>query len=159
MKDFHVGGLCLVGFSPDNRWLLTRGGGFRLWHLETWEPGPDLQDKTDGPGTFAFSPDGKILALPGNICQIRLLETDTGREIACLTVPEQTLVNPYCFSPDGSKLAALGAESQLIYLWDLAELRAALRQNLNLDWNGPAYARSVDAPISSLQVIVNSGSR
>jgi WD40 repeat protein len=141
-KDFKLAGFCVVGFSPDNRWLLTRDGGFRLWKVGSWEEGPDLHDvanETGWNGWFAFSPDGKTLALTVGMSEVRLLETDTGREIARLTVPEQTRVLPQCFSPDGTKLAATGSESQLLYLWDLRVLRAGL-QDLGLDWDQPAYA-------------------
>jgi WD40 repeat protein len=153
LKNLAVGETCRVEFSPDNRWLLTRGGGYRLWHVDSWEPGPDLKDETSGSGWSAFSPDGKLLALTGPVCQVRLLETATGREIARLTVPEQSRVYPYCFSPDGSRLAALGAESQLTYLWDLRALRETLRRDFNLDWNAPAYAPVAAASPKSIRVL------
>jgi eukaryotic-like serine/threonine-protein kinase len=157
IKDFHTAGICLVGFSPDNRWLLTRGGGFRLWRVGTWEEGSTLHDEAGLGGWFAFSPDGKTLALTGSMGQVRLVETDTGREIARLTVPEQTNVRPYCFSPDGTKLAATGSESQLLYLWDLRVLRAGLKE-LGLDWDQPAYPPAGPPP-GPLEVEVDLGSK
>jgi eukaryotic-like serine/threonine-protein kinase len=155
-KDFHTGGICLVAFSPDNRWLLTRGGGFRLWKVGTWEEGSTLHDEAGLGGWFAFSPDGKTLALTGSMGQVRLVETDTGREIARLTVPEQTNVRPYCFSRDGTKLAATGSESQLLYLWDLRVLRAGLKE-LGLDWDQPAYPPAGPPASGRLQVEVDLG--
>jgi WD40 repeat protein len=157
VKDLPVGEICLLGFSPDNRWLLTRGGGFRLWRVDTWEPGPDLKDESGGAGTFAFSPDAKTLALTGDMCQVRLVETATGREITRLTVPQQTRVYPYCFSPDGTKLAALGAESQLTYLWDLRTLRASLKQELNLDWDAPEFASASPSSRKKCRAVVDAG--
>jgi hypothetical protein len=112
--------------------------------------------ETDFGGSCAFSPDGKTLALTGSLGTVRLLETDTGRDIARLTVPEQTNVRPYVFSSDGTKLTAIGTESQLLYLWDLRVLRAGLKE-LGLDWDQPAYtpaAAPVDTP---LQVEVDLG--
>jgi WD40 repeat protein/tRNA A-37 threonylcarbamoyl transferase component Bud32 len=150
-KDFHVGGMCPVGFSPENRWLLTRGGGFRLWKVGTWEEGPDLHDEYEGVGWFAFSPDGKTLALTGAMGQVRLLETETGREFVHLTVPEQTKVQPYCFSPDGTRLAAIGSESQLLYIWDLRTLRAGLTE-LGLDWDQPPYPPAAMPEVGRLHV-------
>src|SRR5262249_21863680 len=94
VKDFFVGGSCAVGFSPDDRWLLTTGGRFRLWKVGTWEEGPPLaQPETVGVG-FAFSPDRRTLALPGGPSQVWLLDVNSGAEIARLTVPEQTRVTP-----------------------------------------------------------------
>ena len=37
VKNLPVGGFCAVGFSPDGKWLMTTGGGCRLWVVETWE--------------------------------------------------------------------------------------------------------------------------
>ena len=86
-----------------------------------------------------------MLALTGPVCQVRLLETATGTN----RPPDGAGTNaeyPYCFSPDGSRLAALGAESQLTYLWDLRALRADPSARLDLDWNAPPYAPVVAAP-------------
>jgi serine/threonine protein kinase/WD40 repeat protein len=155
-RDFFVGGLGGAQFSPDNRWLMTTGGGFRLWKVGTWEEGPALRDETDFGGWCAFSPDGKTLALTGSLGDIRLLETDTGRDIARLTVPEQTKVRPYVFSSDGTKLTAIGTESQLLYLWDLRALRVSL-QELGLDWDQAAYAPAAPADGTPLRVEVDLG--
>src|SRR5262249_49920365 len=57
-----VPGLCQVGFSPDGCWLLTTGGGERLWRVGTWDEGPAL-NATLGQNFFAFSREGKMLAL------------------------------------------------------------------------------------------------
>jgi serine/threonine protein kinase/WD40 repeat protein len=151
--DLNLGGIALIGFSPDNRWLLTRCGPFRLWRVGTWEEGPDLHDdQGTWSGWFAFSPDGKTLALTGNLGQIRLLETETGREFARLTVPEQTKVQPCCFSSDGVRLAAVGTESQLLYLWDLRVVRAGLKE-LDLDWDQPAYPPAAQvAPLAKVEI-------
>jgi WD40 repeat protein/tRNA A-37 threonylcarbamoyl transferase component Bud32 len=156
VKDFRVGEYCRVGFSPDNRWLLTNGGGFRLWRVGSWEEGPDLKNEADHVRDSAFTPDGKMLALTGAMSEVRLLETATGREIARLTVPEQTRVSPRGFSPDGTRLAAHGAESQLAYLWDLRTLRADLKE-LGLDWDAPPYPPPAAPPEQALKVTVELG--
>jgi WD40 repeat protein len=153
-KDLPVGELCQVGFSPDGRWLLTTGGGFRLWKVGTWEEGPSLpQPDTRGPAHFAFAPDGRTLALFAGPSQVWLANADSGAEIARLTVPEQTHLTPTCFSPDGSQLVAIGNESNLLYIWDLRALRAELKE-LGLDWDGDDYPPAVQAAPAPLEVRV-----
>jgi hypothetical protein len=69
-----------------------------------------------------------------------LADAGSGAEIARLTVPEQTLVQPQCFSPDGSQLVAIGAGSNLLYIRDLRALRVELKE-LGLDWDAPPPGR------------------
>jgi serine/threonine protein kinase len=147
-KEFRLGPNGKAAFSPDNRWLLTRAREkSQLWSVGDWKEGPDLHDDGGPYGHFAFSADSKTLALSGPFSQIRLLEISTGREFARLTVPEETKLFPYLFSPDGTHLAAIGLQSQLLYLWDLRAIRAGLKE-LDLDWDQPAYppAAPVTAP-------------
>jgi WD40 repeat protein len=155
VKDFPVAGEpCQVGFSLDGRWLLTTGSRFRLWKVGTWEEGPPLTQPDSVNGVFAFSPDRRTLALGGGFSQVWLVDVDSGAEIARLTVPEQTLVAPQCFSPDGSQLVAIGDQSNLLYIWDLRALRAELKE-LGLDWDRPDYPPAPDAPTRPLQVEVD----
>jgi WD40 repeat protein len=117
-----------VGFSPDGNWLLTSGGGYRLWRVGTWEEGPSIKkdDYSHRAGHAAFTTDGKMLALAGEESHVRLVEVATGVEIARLTVPEQTNLRPQCFSRDGSQLVAIGTGNYLMYIWDLRLLRSEL---------------------------------
>jgi WD40 repeat protein len=155
IKDFPVGEQCQVGFSqPDGRWLVTTGGGYRLWKAGTWEEGPPIARPDDRPGDgFAFAPIGQVLALAGAFSRVRLVDPDSGAEIAQLTVPEQTRVAPQCFSPDGSQLVAVGHESNLLYIWDLRALRAELKK-LDLDWDRDDYPPAVQAAPAPLEVRV-----
>jgi WD40 repeat protein len=133
-----LGGSCRVGYSPDGRWLVTTGGDhYRLWRVGSWDEGPRIAAPGQW-GTFTFTRDSKLLALAGDISQVRLVVPDTGAEVARLTVPEQTGVFPSCFSADGSQLVASGWQNRLLYIWDLRELRAEL-QKLDLDWDWPAF--------------------
>ncbi len=154
VKDFRVGGLCHVGFSPDGRWLLTTGGGFRLWAVGTWEQGPDLGGPRGVTRSFAFSPDGQTLALPGESGQVRLVGVTTGKQFGRLTVPEQTRVQPLSFSADGARLVAQGRENNFLYSWDLRALRAGLAE-LGLDWDRPPYPPA--RPAAPLRARFDSG--
>jgi serine/threonine protein kinase/WD40 repeat protein len=145
VKDLPVSGLCAVLFSPDGKWLLTTGGGPRLWTVSTWEEGPKLGGtKLNAWG--AFSRDGKLLALGDEPCVVRLVVTGTGVELARLTAPEQTRLQPCCFTPDGTQLITLGIETTALHIFDLRAIRAGLAE-LDLDWDAPPYPPAVAAPL------------
>jgi WD40 repeat protein len=158
VKDFSLAAGCGVVFSPDGRWLLTNGGGCRLWKVDTWEEGPRVAPPGEG-GGVAFTPDGGVLALEAGLSQVRLVEVDSGAEIARLTVPEQTRVGPACFAPDGAQLVAVGTDSNLLYIWDLRALRAELKK-LDLDWDGDDYPPLANPAPEPLRVeVVTDGQR
>ena len=144
VADLSVGHYCAVGFSPDGKWLMTTGGGFRLWEVGTWREGPTLGESLHNRG-FAFSADGKLLALgdatPG---VVRLVVPDTGKELARLTGPEPTRLMPLCFTPDGAHLITLGDESREVHLFDLRAIREQLKE-LDLDWDAPPYPAEDEA--------------
>jgi WD40 repeat protein len=96
-KDFPVIGISWADFSPDGRWLATAGDGSRLYAVGSWQEGPRIDGES-----LAFSPDSKLLAV-GDLLYgtVRLVDPDTGKEHARLEAPEQTRLNPQCFTPDG----------------------------------------------------------
>jgi eukaryotic-like serine/threonine-protein kinase len=151
--DLPVEGSSLVGFSPDGRWLLTTGGGHRLWEVGSWKEGP----KIGGMNGFAFSPDSKVLAVEAGSGTVLLLDPDTGREYAHLEDPNQDRAYSLAFSPDGSQLFASTKDSPAVHAWDLRAIRAELAKR-GLDWDLPPYppdADPKDAP--PLQVTVDVG--
>jgi WD40 repeat protein len=140
-KRLPVGGICNVGFSPDGRWLATSGGGYRLWHVDSWAEGPTItqaQGENGAFARFAFAPDSKLLALAAGVGRVRLIRPDTGTLVAHLSVPQQTIVQPCYFSADGTELTAIGSNNRVMYTWDLRAIRAQLAE-LDLDWDFPAY--------------------
>src|SRR5262249_38269034 len=86
VADLPAEGSSRVGFSPDGRWLLTTGGGCRLWSVGTWREGSTIGGAL---GAFAFSPDSKVLAVETGAGVVRLVDPDTGREYARLEDPNQ----------------------------------------------------------------------
>jgi serine/threonine protein kinase/WD40 repeat protein len=133
VADIPVEGGSSVGFSPDDRWLLTTGGGCRLWEVGTWREGPRI-----GGGVFAFSPDGKVLAAETGSGAVRLVNPDTGREYARLEDPNQDRAVGLTFSTDCSQLFACTNDSPVVHVWDLRAIRAELTQR-GLDWDLPPY--------------------
>ena len=82
------------------------------------------------------------MAVGGDDRCIRLVETATGREYVRLDSTEQTRFSPQAFTPDGSRLIALGLESQALHVWDLRLIRQQLAK-MGLDWDAPPYPPAV----------------
>jgi signal transduction histidine kinase len=88
------------------------------------------------PGAVAFSSDSRILAFTKQRTGIELVEPETGREIAALTIANPEQINWLAFSPDQKKLGAATQDGNL-QLWNLDALSAELRR-LKLDWESGA---------------------
>jgi WD40 repeat protein len=131
-----------VRFSPDGKWLAACTSACRLWAVGSWQEGPSLGVTT--PGTIAFSPDGRLLAMETGQNTVRLLDPDTGREYARLEDPNQDRARDIAFSPDGTQLVVTG-EAQWLHVWDLRAIRAELARR-DLDWDLPPYPPPADPP-------------
>jgi serine/threonine protein kinase/WD40 repeat protein len=123
-----------VQFSPDSKWLLTSGGGARIWRAGTWQEGPVLGGPTSLSSVGAFTREGNLLALEDVPSVVRLVWTATGKEVARLTAPEQTRLTEMCFTPDSSQLITRGVESGALHIFDLHAIRRGLRE-IGLDWS------------------------
>jgi serine/threonine protein kinase/WD40 repeat protein len=143
-------GRMVVGFSTDGKWLVTSGDSLRLWLF------PSLQElmRLDR-GVFAFSPDGRLLAVESGHGAVRLLAPDTGREYARLEDPNQDRASWLAFSPDSAQLVVNG-EQQALHLWDLRAIRAELAAR-DLDWDLPPFGPVDDSDSASLEVAVDLG--
>jgi hypothetical protein len=134
VADLPLQGQSWAAFSPDGRWLASfcAGSGCQLWEVGTWRPAKRFRDA----GHFCWntSPDSRLLALSDPLGFIRLVEPETGREVAKLTGPEPN--QPGLFSPDGTRLIAEGPGHQALYIWDLRLIRKQLKA-LRLDWDWP----------------------
>jgi WD40 repeat protein len=162
VADFPTGVQCQVEFSPDGRWLAASSDGGRLWRVGSWEKGPSLGGiGTTANGLFvAFSPPifsvpvesgqsaatstrnsigRSILALAQSNGVIRLIDIESGRDIAELADPNQHRVVAMRFSPDGTLLLSATQEDRgEVHVWDLRLLRDDLSA-LGLDWDWPSF--------------------
>jgi WD40 repeat protein len=113
----------LGAFSPDGRWLLMCGEECRFWAVGSWEPGRLIPaDPALGRTTAAaFRPDGRLLALAHASRVVRLVDPDSGQELAALTAPFALQANCLTFSPDGGRLAVACANHRVL-VWDLREV-------------------------------------
>jgi WD40 repeat protein/Tfp pilus assembly protein PilF len=140
-------------FSPDGRWLAVCGPGGELFAVGSWEAVRKLGDW----GSFTwvqFAPDSRTLVVPADSRSgLRLIETDTGRELARLEAPHLNQWSPV-FTPDGSRLLMSG-EAGEIHVWDLRRIRVELARR-DLDWDAPAYP-APPAPAEPLTVELDEG--
>jgi hypothetical protein len=67
---------------------------------------------------------------------VHLVDVESGREISRLSGPEQSRLDPFCFSPDGALLFVTGCESGMLHTFDLRAIRQGLVE-LGLDWDAP----------------------
>jgi serine/threonine protein kinase/WD40 repeat protein len=118
-------------FTPDSRWLLTETDGGRPYSTDTWTAGPRL-----GPGRLdACSADGRTAVLALMEGAFRLVEIETGRELARLEDPDH-YAGLSALTPDGTRLVALARDG--IRIWDLRAIRGGLA-DLGLDWDAPPF--------------------
>ena len=126
-------------FSPDGKWLLTGNNlEYRLWNPVTWQPRYVIPRGDAGYAAFmAFSPDCTVLALALTRDTVKLVEADSGNELAMLVAPEAHDIYHLAFSRDGTQLAVMYRNGPA-HVWDLRLIRSELAA-MNLDWETPAY--------------------
>jgi WD40 repeat protein len=128
-----------VAFSPDGRWLVAgTGTEYQVVDTATWRVVRTIpRDNGWGlPGSIAFTPDGRLLAVAHTPETVRLYRSDTAEEVATLVSPDPHLIGGLAFSRDGAWLAA-STEGNRLFVWDLRVIRGRLAA-LGLDWDPPA---------------------
>jgi RNA polymerase sigma factor (sigma-70 family) len=106
-----------VAFTKDGKTLVLRAfeHQVRLWDVATWK-----ERVTDGPawglGTFAYSPDGKLLAAP-SFNRIWIWEAATGKLLRTLEAA-QWAVHGVAWTPDGKVLVS-GSSDGVVQIWNV----------------------------------------
>ncbi|KPK92041.1 MAG: hypothetical protein AMJ88_11885, partial [Anaerolineae bacterium SM23_ 63] len=121
-----------VKFSPDDRFILARGGpgtGMDVSGLETIHAidvltGETVASFTATDGSWIrdhdWSPDGRLVAGATIIGTIYIWDFQTGDLLNTMIHGDQAFVNEVEWSPDGTKLASAAADS-IIWVWDAAK--------------------------------------
>jgi WD40 repeat protein len=143
-------------FSPNGQWLAcSQKDSTMIVDTKTWR----VVRRIVYPGALAnhglaFSPDGRILATFASDWRIRLLNFETGDELA--SFPAGRMPTSVSFNSAGDRLAVAN-QSGYVQLWDLRRVREQLA-SFHLDWEMPAYG--LEQPPSSarpLRGIVHTG--
>ena len=147
VKELPMDTSCWVAFSPDGKWLLTLGHECELRQVGVWE-----KERTLGKGNgFVFTRDSRMVAIGGNAGTVRLVDPANGRDYVRLDAPQQTNIQPFSFTPDGSQLIAFSSDSQMLCIWDMRAIRRGLKA-LNLDWDAPEYPP--EPPLSKTPLLI-----
>jgi hypothetical protein len=82
--------------------------------------------------------------------------TESGEEVARVTGPQPMTYTPVCFSPDGTRLVAMGAREEALYVWDLRLIRAELKP-IGLDWKWPDFKEEAPDTRGRFRLTVDTG--
>ncbi|HYV38592.1 MAG TPA: WD40 repeat domain-containing protein [Gemmataceae bacterium] len=121
----------LAVFSQDGKLAATRDDDkVQLWNAQTGKLLHELTTVHYG-DTMKFSPDGKLLIVPGVRHWMNVFSVETGKKLPSIQVSEGVV--SLAFSPDGKTLAAASNENrgststdgdEVIQLWNMTNLEA-----------------------------------
>ena len=118
--------ISVLQLSPDGSLLasLTDAGQVRIMDAATFEPRCVLSTVQLEDACFAFSPDGRFIALRDNDYGVKVCEIATGATMGRLW-GHTDLVSGLAFSPDGATLA-VSSWSGRVKVWNTSDLSLAV---------------------------------
>ena len=134
-------------FSPDGRYLMTKGNPCRLWEVGTWAEARRIGDLGVG-----FTPDGRTLVVQDGHKVLRLVECATGRTLARFENPDQFGARHVTFSPDGARMVVSTHDGPSVHVWDLRAIRHKLAA-MGLDWDAPSLPEGPEPSSVAGQVL------
>jgi WD40 repeat protein/tetratricopeptide (TPR) repeat protein len=145
LRELPVQSSKQLTLSPDGRWLLTTGGGARLWRTADWQVAAALGGHATQQWS-AFAPDSRYLAIDDVPGTIRLWDLQQGREAVRLEIMQhQSPVVPVVFSGCGAHLLVYDFDSTHAHVVHLQKLRGLLAE-LRLDWDVTPVAEVARTP-------------
>ena len=126
-----------LAFSPDGATLATSGyHEVLLWNVADGTLKQRIQNVAETVHDLAFHPDAQRLAVtagtPGQAGEVKLFRLDGGELLADLVRTEDAVLG-VAFSPDGSKLAACGAD-RAIRIFDASTSELLTTIEDHADW-------------------------
>jgi WD40 repeat protein len=115
------GGVSVIGFSGDGKWLVTghtSGGGARLWDARTARPLPVVFPHEEGVVDARFSDDSKCLITADAKSVVRVWKVGAG-ELVGGPMVHQTSVRSAQLSADGQR-ALVGLDHGVCQVWNVA---------------------------------------
>jgi hypothetical protein len=135
MVERFPGSHVVGSFSPDGKWLCVGDArSYRFHEVGTWRVVHEHQrgDTDDLAVPMAFTPDGRMAAIPYSRYVTRLIDAADGGLIASLENPEGVATSALAFDRGADLLAVVTPVTNLL-AWDLRRIRTRLRE-LDLDW-------------------------
>jgi WD40 repeat protein len=132
LQVYFRGMLRYIAYSPDGKSLVAGSpeDAIRIWEADTGRLKANWRVQIDLVHTAAFSPDGNLLAVAGEVGdretleivgEAWLLDARSGQVLHKIRAPGP--IRQVTFSPDGRTLG-VGGKMEAVFLWDISPLRA-----------------------------------
>lgn len=146
-----------VRFSPDGRWLAAVSSeACEIFATGSWirRHRIGMESASGLNGASAFSSDSSLLAFTKQRRIVKLVDPESGVELAQLLAPNVREIESLAFAAGNDQLLA-GTSDGMLQVWDLSRLGNELRP-LKLDWREPAPAPKKET-LENWVVLVSGG--